>query len=221
MTAVAPHVFKRTFMQKLWYALFRLIGWKAEYYDPGTNKYICVVWPHTSNLDFFIGFIFSRAYPLPNPNFFAKDSVFKSWLGPLARKVGGIPVIRDRSTKFVDQVAAEFQRREKMMIAITPEGTRKLTEYWRSGFYYMALAAKIPLVLASMDYSKHLIIYGKTLMPTGDLDADMARIREFYAGVVGRHIERQGEIRIRPSDEEKTAQVSDTGGAQASSETLE
>ena len=85
----------------------------------------------------------------------------------------------------------------------------------------MALAAKIPLVLASMDYSKHLIVYGKTVMPTGDLDADLVLIREFYAGVVGRHTERQGEIRIRPSDDEKTVTAADVGGAQASSTTLE
>lgn len=207
MTAATPYAFKRTFMQTLWYALFRLIGWKATYYDPGTNKYICVVWPHTSNLDFFIGFIFSRAYPLPNPNFFAKDSLFKGTFGPIWRWLGGIPVVRDRSTNFVDQVAAEFQRRDKIMIAITPEGTRKHTEYWRSGFYYIALAAKTPLVLASMDYSKRLITYGKTLMPTGDLDADLERIREFYAGVMGRHPERQGEIRMKPSSDERTAQA--------------
>lgn len=207
MTAATPYAFKRTFMQTLWYALFRLIGWKATYYDPGTNKYICVVWPHTSNLDFFIGFIFSRAYPLPNPNFFAKDSLFKGTFGPIWRWLGGIPVVRDRSTNFVDQVAAEFQRRDKIMIAITPEGTRKHTEYWRSGFYYIALAAKTPLVLGSMDYSKRLITYGKTLMPTGDLDADLERIREFYAGVMGRHPERQGEIRMKPSSDEPTAQA--------------
>jgi 1-acyl-sn-glycerol-3-phosphate acyltransferase len=208
MTAAAtPYTFKRTFMQNLWYALFRLIGWKANYYDPGTNKYICVVWPHTSNLDFFIGFIFSRAYPLPNPNFFAKDSLFKGTFGPIWRWLGGIPVVRDRSTNFVDQVAAEFQRRDKIMIAITPEGTRKHTEYWRSGFYYIALAAKTPLVLASMDYSKRLITYGKTLMPTGDLDADLERIREFYAGVMGRHPERQGEIRMKPSSDEQPVQA--------------
>ena len=207
MTAATPYAFKRTFMQTLWYALFRLIGWKANYYDPGTNKYICVVWPHTSNLDFFIGFIFSRAYPLPNPNFFAKDSLFKGTFGPIWRWLGGIPVVRDRSTNFVDQVAAEFQRRDKIMIAITPEGTRKHTEYWRSGFYYIALAAKTPLVLGSMDYSKRLITYGKTLMPTGDLDADLERIREFYAGVMGRHPERQGEIRMKPSSDEPTAQA--------------
>ena len=207
MTAATPYAFKRTFMQTLWYALFRLIGWKATYYDPGTNKYICVVWPHTSNLDFFIGFIFSRAYPLPNPNFFAKDSLFKGTFGPIWRWLGGIPVVRDRSTNFVDQVAAEFQRRDKIMIAITPEGTRKHTEYWRSGFYYIALAAKTPLVLGSMDYSKRLITYGKTLMPTGDLDADLERIREFYAGVMGRHPERQGEIRMKPSSDERTAQA--------------
>lgn len=207
MTAATPYAFKRTFMQTLWYALFRLIGWKANYYDPGTNKYICVVWPHTSNLDFFIGFIFSRAYPLPNPNFFAKDSLFKGTFGPIWRWLGGIPVVRDRSTNFVDQVAAEFQRRDKIMIAITPEGTRKHTEYWRSGFYYIALAAKTPLVLASMDYSKRLITYGKTLMPTGDLDADLERIREFYAGVMGRHPERQGEIRMKPSSDEQPVQA--------------
>ncbi len=208
MTAAAtPYTFKRTFMQNLWYALFRLIGWKATYYDPGTSKYICVVWPHTSNLDFFIGFIFSRAYPLPNPNFFAKDSLFKGTFGPIWRWLGGIPVVRDRSTNFVDQVAAEFKRRDNIMIAITPEGTRKHTAYWRSGFYYIALAAQTPLVLGSMDYSKRLITYGKTLMPTGDLDADLERIKEFYAGVMGRHPERQGEIRMRPSSEEPAAQA--------------
>lgn len=214
MTAAAtPLVFKRTFVQNLWYALFRLLGWNATYYDPGTRKYICVVWPHTSNWDFIVGFIFSRAYPLPFPNFFAKDSVFKSWIGPLARKIGGIPVIRDRSTNFVEQVAAEFRKRDHLIIAITPEGTRGKTEFWKTGFYYMALAAEVPLVLASIDYGKNLITFGKTLAPTGDLAADMERIKEFYAGVVGRHIERQGEIRVRPAGEEKPATPADADHA--------
>ncbi|MBP6440294.1 MAG: 1-acyl-sn-glycerol-3-phosphate acyltransferase [Caldilineaceae bacterium] len=211
MTAAAPFVFKRTFMQKLWYALFRLIGWRAEYYDPGTNKYICVVAPHTSNFDFFVGFIFSRAYPLPFPNFFAKESAFKGWIGKLGRKVGGIPVDRSRSSNFVEQVAAEFHKRNHMILAITPEGTRRRTEYWKSGFYHMAMAAGVPIVLASIDYSKRLIIFGKTLMPTGDIDADMVRIKAFYAGVVARHPERHGEIRMRPSSDEKPAGAETSG----------
>lgn len=211
-TTAEPYVFKRTFGQNLWYAAFRLLGWNAIYYEPGTNKYICVVWPHTSNFDFFIGFIFSRAYPMPFPNFFAKESAFKGWLGKLGRKVGGIPVNRSRSSNFVEQVAAEFARRDHMILAITPEGTRGRTEYWKSGFYYMALAAKVPIVLASIDYSKRLIIFGRTIMPTGDIHADLEPIRQFFANVKGRHPERQGEIAIRPVATEQAASESTDNG---------
>ncbi len=192
--------FRRTFTQTLWYWLFRAMGWNADYREPDSSKYIIIVWPHTSNWDFPIGFIFSRAYPLPRPHFLAKDSAFKGILGPIARWLGGIPVDRSKSTNFVDQVAEEFSRHERFALAVTPEGTRSKTPYWKSGFYYMALAANVPVVMATIDYAKKTIFYGTSFMPSGNLEADFDIIRRYYAGAQGRHPERMGEIRPKPAE---------------------
>jgi 1-acyl-sn-glycerol-3-phosphate acyltransferase len=191
---------QRTFVQKLWYWLFKLLGWSANYSKPDFTKYVVIVWPHTSNLDFIIGFIFSRAYGLPQPHFLAKDSSFKGIMGKIGRAVGGIPVNRSKSTNFVEQVAAEFGRHEDFVLAVTPEGTRSKTEYWKSGFYYMAMAAKVPVVMATIDFPKKLISYNAWFTPSGDIEADMDIIRRHYAGVQGRHPERMGEIRLRPPE---------------------
>jgi 1-acyl-sn-glycerol-3-phosphate acyltransferase len=198
MTAEA-HV-QRTFFQKLWYWWFQALGWRADYSKPDFDKYIVIVWPHTSNWDFIIGFIFSRAFGLPQPHFLAKKSAFKGIFGWLGRKVGGIPVDRSRSTNIVDQVAAEFSRRDEFVLAVTPEGTRNKTEYWKSGFYYMALAADVPVMMATIDFPVKQISYREWFMPSGDLEADMEIIRRHYAGAMGRHPERMGEIRMRPQE---------------------
>lgn len=192
---------KRTFFQSLWFWLFRLLGWNAAYVDPGVSKYVVIVWPHTSNFDFFIGFIFSRAYPMPFPHFMAKSSLFRGMLGPVMRWLGGIPVDRSKRTQFVEQVAAVFARHERFVLAITPEGTRSAVPYWKSGFYHIAQAAKVPIVMATIDYGRKFIAYGTSFMPTGDIEADMENIRSFYQGSLGRHADRQGEIRLRSADE--------------------
>lgn len=197
-----PTPVDRTFVQNLWYSWFRSMGWNANYHRPEARKYIIIVYPHTSNLDFFIGFIFSRAYALPAPRFMAKQSAFRGILGPLMRKLGGVPVDRSKSTNFVDQIAEEFARHDDFIIAITPEGTRTKKPYWKSGFYYIALAAKVPIVMATIDFPKRLITYGNSFMPTGDVEADLAIIRANYAGALGRHPERMGEIRFREIEEE-------------------
>jgi 1-acyl-sn-glycerol-3-phosphate acyltransferase len=198
MAAAAP--VQRAPKQNLWTLWFRSMGWTADYQEPDFAKYIVIVWPHTSNLDFYIGFIFSRAYGLPQPHFLAKKSYFVGPVGWLGRKVGGIPVDRSKSTNFVDQVVAEFNRRAKFVLAVTPEGTRGKTDYWKSGFYYMALAADVPVVMATIDFPKKHITYGAWFKPSGDLEADMDIIRTQYAGAKGRHPERQGEIRMRPPE---------------------
>jgi 1-acyl-sn-glycerol-3-phosphate acyltransferase len=191
---------QRTFTQKLWYLLYKSLGWSADYHEPDFSKYIIIVWPHTSNLDFLIGFIFSRAYALPQPHFLAKKSSLRGVFGWIGRRIGGIPVDRSKSTNFVDQVAAEFNRRENFVLAVTPEGTRSKTQYWKSGFYYMALAAGVPIVMATIDFAKKLISYGAWFIPSGDLEADLEIIRRHYAGATARHPERQGEIRMRPPE---------------------
>jgi 1-acyl-sn-glycerol-3-phosphate acyltransferase len=198
MTAEAE--MQRSFVQKLWYWLFKVLGWRADYQEPPFSKYIVIVWPHTSNLDFLIGFIFSRAYGLPQPHFLAKNSYFKGVMGSIGRWAGGIPVDRSKSTNFVDQVAAEIKQREEFVLAVTPEGTRSKTQYWKSGFYYMALASDVPVLMASIDFAKKLISYRNWFKPSGDLEADMEIIRRSYAGVQGRHPERIGEIRVRPPE---------------------
>lgn len=209
MTAEAAPI-RRTFVQTLWYWLFRCLGWNADYREPGIKKYIIIVWPHTSNFDFPLGFIFSRAYPLPKPHFLAKDSAFKGIWGPIGRKVGGIAVDRSKSSNFVDQVAAEFARHEQFVLAVTPEGTRSKTPYWKSGFYYMALAANVPVVMATIDYAKRVISYGTSFMPSGNVEADLEIIRRYYAGAEGRHLERMGEIRFRPSEPTETEPIETT-----------
>ncbi len=197
---------RRTPLQTLWYWLFRLLGWDGEYHHPATEKFIIIVAPHTSNFDFFIGFIFSRAFAIPFPNFLAKDSAFRGWIGKLGRKVGGIPVNRSERTNFVDQVAAEFQKRDRMILAITPEGTRSRTDYWKSGFYHMAQKANVPVIMAYIDYARKYIVCGDVAEITGDMDADIAKIRDYFASITPRHPERHGEIRFRPANEEKPAE---------------
>lgn len=199
-SAKVPGERKKGFIPTLWFWLLRALGWKATYYEPGRDKYIIIVYPHTSNFDFIIGFIFSRAYPLPFPHFIAKASAFKGPFGALGRAVGGIPVDRSKRTNFVEQIAAEFKARDKIVLAVTPEGTRSKSPYWKTGFYYMAQAAGVPIVLASIDYATKQITYGEVLHPSGDLEADMGLIRKFYAGAVGRHPERQGAIALRPAE---------------------
>ena len=199
--SVQTSPFKRTFSQTLWYRLFRLTGWEGLYIDPGVAKYVIVVWPHTSNWDFPIGFIFSRAYPLPSPHFLGKDSVFRGPLGPVMRWMGGIPIDRSQRGNVVEQVAEVFNQREALAVAVTPEGTRGKTLYWKTGFYYIALAAHVPIVFGIIDYSRKRITYGQSIIPSGDIDADLDRIRAICGDVKGRHPEKQGEIQVRPQEE--------------------
>jgi len=197
MSAAMPAV-QRTFFQRIWYFFFRLFGWDGVYMAPNVPKYICIVAPHTSNFDFFIGFIYSRAFPMPFTHFLAKDSVFKGVAGWFMRRAGGIPVNRRERQNFARQIADQFARHEKFTIAITPEGTRSKTEYWKSGFYHIAMAAKVPIVMAIMDYRQKFITLGPWIMPTGDVEADLAKIRTVYAGSLGRHPGLQVEARFRP-----------------------
>lgn len=191
---VAPH----TAVQRLWYRLLKLLGWDIAGHYPAAAKYVIVVAPHTSNLDFFIGFIASRSIKLGFPHWLGKNSLFRWPLGSLLRRLGGIAVDRSGPHQFVDQVAAEFASRPNFILGITPEGTRGKTEHWRTGFYYIALSAGVPIMLAYLDYGRKLAGFGPMLMPSGDIDADFVLIRDFYAGIRGRHPVKQGAVRIRP-----------------------
>lgn len=161
----------------IWY----LVGWRAEGDLPDLDKYILVAAPHTSNWD-YMNMIALSAYFKRKPSTFVKDSAFKiPIIGRLIRWFGGIPIDRSKSQNFVQQAVEFVDKQDRVVLVITPEGTRGKRDYWRSGFYYIALEANIPYVLGYLDYKRKRGAGGLVLYPTGDVEADLAIIREFYA----------------------------------------
>jgi 1-acyl-sn-glycerol-3-phosphate acyltransferase len=175
--------------------LMRLAGWRLVYVPPPAPKSVIIVYPHTSNWDFPIG-LAARSVAGIRCHFAAKDTLFRGPFGRWLARVGGIPVNRREPTGFVGQLAREFERRGEFHVVFTPEGTRSRTEHWKSGFYRLALAAKVPLGLAFIDYGRREVGIGAWLDLTGDEQADLERIRAFYAGKRGRWPALAGPIRF-------------------------
>lgn len=180
-------------------AILRLLGWKVEATLPDTRKYVLIGAPHTSNWDFALMLLLKSAIGL-KVHWIGKHSLFRWPRGWLMRQLGGIPVDRRFPHKYVDQIVAAFRQRDEMILVVAPEGTRKWTEYWKSGFYYIALGAGVPIAMGFADYPRKVGGIGASFMPTGDIAADIARIRAFYADKQGLHPENQGEIRVRPRE---------------------
>lgn len=177
--------------------LLTLCGWEVDPYVPEHEKYVLVVAPHTSNWDFPFGYLAKTVLGL-HLSWVGKHTLFRWPYGWLMRWLGGISVDRRARHNVIQQLADVFARRERLVIAITPEGTRGYTPGWKSGFYYTALAAKVPLALAYIDYSRKRMGIAEAFVPSGDIDADMDRIRAFYADKHGRYPRNKGEIRILP-----------------------
>lgn len=176
--------------------LLKLAGWTVELRPPPSKKVVVIIYPHTSNWDFLVGLLAKWALQLPAA-FIGKDSLFKGPLGPVMRSLGGIPVNRRESTGFVDQLVAEFARRDALMLAIAPEGTRSKTDHLKSGFYHVALAAKVPVGLGALDWKHKRVELTEWITLTGDRDADLARIRAYYAGKGGKFPEKASDLRWR------------------------
>jgi len=176
--------------------LLALFGWRTVLVWPPEPKGVIMVYPHTSNWDFVIGVLFRVGYALP-ASWVGKIEMFRGpfrkWFG----RIGGIPVDRRRARGFIDQLLAEFGSRDWMWLAITPEGTRSHTDYLKPGFYQLALAGDLPVALAYIDYGARTVGIDTYVRMTGDREADMARIREFYAGRRGRRDDLAGELRLR------------------------
>lgn len=167
-----------------------LFGWKLEAeFDAFPSKYIIAVVPHTSSWDFPIG-VLSRSIMKEDIKFIAKASLFKFPLGPILKLMGGVPVDRSKRNNFVDAVVDEFNEREKFAICIAPEGTRKRVEKLKTGFYYIAKGAGIPILLCRFDYKKRRVEIASPFFTTDDMDADMKHIESYFRGVPGRYPEK-------------------------------
>ena len=191
--ALAYGLQKSPLSQRLAHLISRLIGWRTHAIRPHTSRYVIIGAPHTSNWDFGIMLLLMAAEQLPI-RFMGKDSLFRGPLGPLMRSLGGIPVNRRERTRLVDQIAAKFEEYDDLIIGIAPEGTRGKTPHWKTGFYYIALKAQVPIAMAYLDYGNKIIGVGPSFTPSGDLRADFEIIRDFYSGIVGKNPKKQGEI---------------------------
>ena len=161
------------------------MGWKLDITESHPTKYIICLAPHTSNWDFVLGQLYSGAMG-ERINFLMKKEWFAGPLGILFRKLGGIPVYRQKHTSMTDAIAETARTSEHFRLCITPEGTRSRTETWKKGFYYIALKAKLPILLYGLDYEKKLIQCTKTIVPNGDIDSQMREIMLYYKGFRGK-----------------------------------
>ena len=176
-------------------AIMRLFGWRFEGEPPDMDKYVLVAAPHTTNWDFLVMLALDFAFKIDSV-WLGKESIFGSPLGPFFRLVGGIPVDRSVASSVVDQVVQLFQSNPRVVMTIAPEGTRGKTDRWKTGFYHIANGAGVPISLAFMDYSRKIVGFGPTLMPTGDAEADMAVIQDFYTTVVPRDPDKFGDVTL-------------------------
>jgi 1-acyl-sn-glycerol-3-phosphate acyltransferase len=182
----------------------KLFGWRMLYRPLPGPRGIAVVYPHTSNWDFMIGLFGKWALNLPF-RWLAKDSLFKSPLGGWFRYLGGEPVDRSAPQGMIRAQAERMNAADWYWVGITPEATRGYRPHWKSGFYHLALEAKVPLCLVYIDYPNKTLAVVDHLHLTGDQQADMAAIAAVYAGHHGRFPENEAPIVLqeRRTDERK------------------
>ena len=190
---LATGIQKFPLSQRIARFILRTIGWRTHVVPPPGKRYVLIGAPHTSNWDFFIMLLLMGAERVPI-RWMGKDSLFRWPLGPVMRSLGAIPVNRRERTNLVSQIAALYDQYDELVIGISPEGTRSKTSRWRTGFYYIALQAQVPIVMAYVDYQEKIIGLGKSLVPSGDIQADFEIIREFYTGFMGKYPVKQGQI---------------------------
>jgi 1-acyl-sn-glycerol-3-phosphate acyltransferase len=183
-------------MKRLAHLWMRWTGWSFVGQMPPVDKYVVIGAPHTSNWDFVAFLAVAHHFRIP-ARFIGKHGLFRPPLGWLMRRWGGIPIRRDSGQGLVEQVVAEVATAPRIGLVIAPEGTRNRAGGWRSGFYWIARGAGVPIVCGFVDYATRTAGVAATIEPSGDLEADLGRLATVYAGKVGRHPDRQSEVRLR------------------------
>jgi 1-acyl-sn-glycerol-3-phosphate acyltransferase len=170
--------------------VMKVLGWKVDgVLPPNGSKSVLIAAPHTSNWDF--PYTLMTAFVLGlNIRWMGKSSLFSFPFGGIMRWLGGISVDRSQSTNLVANAAQSLRdSADPMQLVVPPEGTRSKARYWKTGFYYIAVTAGVPIVMAYMDYPRKRAGLGPALMPTGDIDQDMIIIKAFYAQHQGKNID--------------------------------
>lgn len=174
----------------------RLIGWRVVGQVPNVDKFVVIAAPHTSTLDGLILLATLWTFQVRG-RWVVKAEWVDSPIGWLLKWLGAVPIDRRQSRNFVDQTVAFFEAHERAVLVIAPEGTRKKTHYWKSGFYHIAAGADVPLLLAYCDYGHKRVGVGSLLYPSGDINADMDVLQQFYGQMSGRYPEKVSDVRLR------------------------
>lgn len=174
------------FVRALSRGLLRINGWRFEGHLPNLRKFIVIGGPHTSNWDFFVtmGLIFGLGVDI---SWMAKHTFIEGPLSPLLQAMGGVPVDRTKSSGVVGQIVEQFKRREHFVLALSPEGTRSKVRRWKTGFYHMAHGAGVPIVPIALDYPDRRIAILPPFTPGGDIETDLPKIQQMYAGFRGQN----------------------------------
>ena len=189
-----------SFRRALARVVLRLWGWTVIGEPPAPQKYVLIAAPHTSNWDFIFLLAFAWHFGV-EVSWLGKREMFRWPFASLLTLLGGIPVARRSSDKMVDRMKELFDSREALCLVVPVEGTRSYVDYWKSGFYHIARAAGVPIVMSYLDYPRKLGGFGAALVPTGDIATDMDAIRAFYDGKQGKRIDWTGRIRLKEEDQ--------------------
>lgn len=171
------------------FILYNILGWRVENGFPeAPKKYIIIAAPHTSWIDFPIA-ILSRMSQGKMVHFIGKGSLFKWPFGYFFKALGGTPVDRDKSTNMVEGVINIFNSKEEFRLGLSPEGTRKKVYKWKTGFYYIAKGANVPIVMATLDFENKKIKISEPYYVTEDIQKDFKVFDNFYKDVKGKNPE--------------------------------
>jgi len=180
--------------------LMKIFGWRMEGELPRAPKYVMIAAPHTSNWDLVVMLILAFSYRT-KICWMGKDALFRRPFGTLSRWLGGIAIDRTKANNVVEQSIELFREKERLVMAVPPEGTRKKVRYWKTGFYYIAKGAGVPIALGFIDYRRKTGGFGPVVTPTGDIDADMEAIQAFYSNITGKISEKSDRATVAPKTE--------------------
>lgn len=180
--------------------IWQLTGWSVSKEHIDVDRLIITGAPHTTNWD-YIMFLLAILYLRRQPFVTAKHTLFTPPLGYIIRFFGGIPIDRSKPHNFVQQMSELLTSREQVWIVFSPDGTRSYRPHWKSGFYWTAMETDLPIVCAAIDYQKKIITVDYMFKPTGDIEADMVKIRE-YQEKYGRGLypEKENPVVVRPRE---------------------
>lgn len=205
MQTVHPVQFKGSALAR---RLLGLWGWRVVFEGLPRLQGVAIVYPHTSNWDFMVGILAKWAIGIP-ACFWGKDTLFRVPLfGRWLRWVGGLPIDRRAAHGAVGQMVelfAQHARQDRLLwLGLAPEGTRRRTPGWRSGFYQLALGAGVPLGIVRLDWGRRELRFVDFLILSGDETTDYARLQALFAGVSGYHAEQASPVQPWRPSKDKT-----------------